>query len=83
MNQIDLHQLPMGTEIKVFPEAVYPVIQRGPVYAFLCADAQAMRLITTGSGMLLFGAATAEALADRLKCLGYSPTIVRSRKHTT
>ena len=77
MNQIDLHQLSVGTEIEIFPEARYPLIQRGPVHAFLCADAQGMRLITTGGGTLLFGAATAEALADRLKSLGYSPTIVR------
>lgn len=77
MNQIDLHQLSVGTEIEIFPEAVYPVVQRGPVHAFLCADAQGMRLITTGGGTLLFGDATAEALADRLKSLGYSPTIVR------
>lgn len=77
MSQIDLHQLPVGSEIEVFPEAAYPAIQRGPMHAFLCADVQGMRLITTCGGTLLFGAATAEALADRLKSLGYSPTIVR------
>ena len=77
MSQIDLHHLPVGSEIEIFPEAAFPVIQRGPMHAFLCADAQGKRRITTGGGTMLFGAATAEALADRLKSLGYSPTIVR------
>lgn len=79
MSQIDLQQLPTGTEIEVFPEAACSVIQGGPVHAFLCADRQRMRLITMGGGRLLFGAATAEELATRLKSFGYKPTIIRRR----
>lgn len=79
VSQVDLLQLPAGTEVQVFPEAACPVIQRGPVHAFLCADRQRMRLITMGRGELLFGAATAEELAARLKNFGYKPTIVRRR----
>ncbi|MBT2327022.1 hypothetical protein J7E62_32555 [Variovorax paradoxus] len=72
MKRVDLHTLPPGAEIEVQEAAVFPIIQNGPMHAYLCADDQ-MRIVTTAGGHLLFGGPTREALFTSLEKLGFKP----------
>lgn len=71
MDLIDIQLLPKGTAVEVHEKAVFPVLQRDPVHAYLCADDQ-MRLITTDGGKQLFGAETREELEQSLLDLGHT-----------
>jgi hypothetical protein len=72
VDTVDLHQLPPGAQIEVQEAYVFPIIQKGPVHAYLCADEE-MRLVTTAGGQLLFGGPTREALFEMLEQLGFKP----------